>query len=89
LSEHTSDTTLPLEFRQNLLPYIKETGYTAIQLMAVMEHSYYPSFGYQVTNFFATSSRFGIDSPPIQRWVIKKGPFSSYLSLSLQLHLRS
>lgn len=47
------------EFRQNLLPYIKETGYTAIQLMAVMEHSYYPSFGYQVTNFFAVSSRFG------------------------------
>jgi 1,4-alpha-glucan branching enzyme len=42
-----------------LLPYIKETGYTAIQLMAVMEHSYYPSFGYQVTNFFAVSSRFG------------------------------
>jgi hypothetical protein len=27
--------------------------------MAVMEHSYYPSFGYQVTNFFAVSSRFG------------------------------
>jgi len=48
-----------VEFRQKLLPYIKETGYTAIQLMAVMEHSYYPSFGYQVTNFFATSSRFG------------------------------
>lgn len=45
-----------------MLPYIKETGYTAIQLMAVMEHSYYPSFGYQVTNFFAVSSRFG--KPP-------------------------
>ncbi len=47
------------EFRRDILKYIKDTGYTAIQLMAVMEHSYYPSFGYQVTNFFAVSSRFG------------------------------
>jgi len=30
-------------------------GYNAIQLMAVMEHAYYASFGYQVTNFFAPS----------------------------------
>ena len=32
-------------------------GYNTIQLMAVMEHAYYGSFGYQVTNFFAISSR--------------------------------
>jgi hypothetical protein len=31
------------------------TGYNAIQLMAVMEHVYYASFGYQVTNFYAAS----------------------------------
>jgi 1,4-alpha-glucan branching enzyme len=43
----------------NLLPYIASTGYNCIQMMAVMEHSYYASFGYQVTNFFAASSRFG------------------------------
>lgn len=30
-----------------------------IQLMAVMEHAYYASFGYQVTNFYAASSRYG------------------------------
>lgn len=34
-------------------------GYNCIQLMAIMEHAYYASFGYQVTNFFAVSSRFG------------------------------
>lgn len=31
------------------------TGYNAIQLMAVMEHAYYASFGYQITSFFAPS----------------------------------
>lgn len=41
------------------LPYIAQCGYNAIQLMAVMEHAYYASFGYHVTNFFAPSSRFG------------------------------
>lgn len=34
-------------------------GYNAIQLMAIMEHAYYASFGYQVTSFFAASSRYG------------------------------
>ncbi|KAL7669539.1 hypothetical protein ACOME3_010191 [Neoechinorhynchus agilis] len=38
-------------FRLNVLP--------PIQLMAIMEHAYYASFGYQVTSFFAPSSRFG------------------------------
>lgn len=47
------------EFTKNLLPRIKELGYNAIQLMAIMEHAYYASFGYQVTNFFAASSRYG------------------------------
>ena len=47
------------EFRTHVLPNIKNLGYNAIQIMAVMEHSYYASFGYQVTNFFAVSSRFG------------------------------
>ena len=47
------------EFTQNVLPYIQRSGYNAIQLMAVMEHPYYASFGYQVSNFFAASSWFG------------------------------
>ena len=47
------------EFRLNILPRIRDLGYNAIQIMAIMEHPYYASFGYQVTNFFAASSRFG------------------------------
>lgn len=47
------------KFKDTVLPMVKELGYNCIQLMAVMEHAYYASFGYQVTNFFAISSRFG------------------------------
>ena len=47
------------EFTVNVLPRVKALGYNTIQLMAIMEHPYYASFGYQVTNFFAPSSRFG------------------------------
>lgn len=47
------------EFTENILPRIKELGYDTIQIMAIMEHPYYGSFGYQVSNFFAVSSRFG------------------------------
>jgi 1,4-alpha-glucan branching enzyme len=47
------------EFTANVLPRIKKLGYNVIQLMAVMEHAYYASFGYQVTSFFAASSRYG------------------------------
>lgn len=43
----------------DVLPRIEKLGYNAIQLMAVMEHAYYASFGYQVTSFFAASSRYG------------------------------
>ena len=48
-----------LEFSENILPRIVSLGYNALQLMAVMEHPYYGSFGYHVSNFFAVSSRFG------------------------------
>lgn len=47
------------EFTQNVLPRIARLGYNTIQLMAIMEHAYYASFGYQVTSFFAASSRYG------------------------------
>jgi 1,4-alpha-glucan branching enzyme len=47
------------EFRTNILPRIKKSGYNMIQLMAIQEHPYYGSFGYHVSNFFAASSRFG------------------------------
>ena len=48
-----------IEFRDKILPRIKDLGYNTVQIMAVMEHPYYASFGYQVTNLFAASSRFG------------------------------
>ncbi len=47
------------EFTDNILPRIKKLGYNTIQIMAIMEHPFYASFGYQVSNFFAVSSRFG------------------------------
>lgn len=47
------------EFAADLVPRIKALGYNAIQLMAIMEHPYYASFGYHVSSFFAVSSRFG------------------------------
>ncbi len=47
------------EFAENVLPRIAKNGYNTIQIMAIMEHPYYGSFGYQVSNFFAASSRFG------------------------------
>ncbi|XP_076450811.1 1,4-alpha-glucan-branching enzyme-like isoform X2 [Babylonia areolata] len=47
------------EFTNNILPRIVDLGYNCIQMMAVMEHAYYASFGYQVTSFFAASSRYG------------------------------
>ena len=47
------------EFQETVLPRIKKLGYNTIQLMAIQEHPYYGSFGYQVANFFAPSFRFG------------------------------
>ncbi len=47
------------EFKDNILPKIKALGYNTIQIMAIMEHPYYGSFGYQVSSFFAASSKFG------------------------------
>ncbi|MCL5769987.1 MAG: alpha amylase C-terminal domain-containing protein [Planctomycetes bacterium] len=47
------------EFTANILPRIAKLHYNAVQLMAIMEHPYYSSFGYHVSNFYAVSSRFG------------------------------
>ena len=47
------------DFTENILPRIKKLGYTAVQLMAIMHHANYASFGYHVNNFFAISSLFG------------------------------
>ena len=47
------------DFRRDVLPRVKRLGYDTLQVMALQEHPYYGSFGYQVSNFFALSSRFG------------------------------
>ncbi|CAE1332335.1 GBE1 [Acanthosepion pharaonis] len=46
-------------FTHQVIPRIAKLGYNSIQLMAIMEHAYYASFGYQVTSFYAASSRYG------------------------------
>ena len=47
------------EFSGSVLPRIKADGYTAVQLMGILEHPLYRSFGYQVSSYFAPSSRYG------------------------------
>lgn len=58
------------EFADQVLPRIIKGGYNTIQLMAILEHPYYGSFGYQVSNFFAPSSRFG--TPEDLKYLINK-----------------
>lgn len=48
-----------IEFKNEVLPRVHKLGYNVLQIMALQEHPYYGSFGYQVSNFFALSSRFG------------------------------
>lgn len=59
MAQEKDDVGTYVEFTRNILPRIKADGYNAVQIMAVMEHPYYASFGYQVSSFFAPSSRFG------------------------------
>lgn len=47
------------ELADDLVQYVKEAGFTHIEFMPVMEHPYEPSWGYQITGYFAPSSRFG------------------------------
>ncbi len=47
------------ELAEELVPYVKEAGFTHVEFMPVMEYPYEPSWGYQITGYFAASSRFG------------------------------
>ncbi|MET4081422.1 1,4-alpha-glucan branching enzyme [Pedobacter sp. UYP30] len=47
------------EIAKTLVPYVKEMGFTHVELMPVMEYPYYPSWGYQITGYFGASSRYG------------------------------
>ncbi len=58
------------EFADLVLPRIQKLGYNTVQLMAIQEHPYYGSFGYQVSNFFAASSWYG--EPEGLKYLINK-----------------
>jgi len=47
------------EMAEPLIQYVKKMGFTHVEFMPLAEHAYYPSWGYQVTGFYAPTSRYG------------------------------
>jgi 1,4-alpha-glucan branching enzyme len=47
------------ELAPRLVDYVRNAGFTHVEFLPVAEHAYYPSWGYQVTGFYAPTSRFG------------------------------
>lgn len=56
------------ELASELISYVNQQGFTHVEFLPVMEHPYGPSWGYQVTSFFAPTSRFG--SPDEFRYLV-------------------
>jgi 1,4-alpha-glucan branching enzyme len=58
------------QLADKLVPYVKEMGFTHVEFMPVMEHPYYPSWGYQIVGFYAATSRYG--TPQELMYLIEK-----------------
>ncbi len=58
------------ELADDLIPYVTDLGFTHIELMPIAEHPYDPSWGYQITGYYAPTSRFG--NPDDLRYFIDK-----------------
>ncbi|MCB9519751.1 MAG: 1,4-alpha-glucan branching protein GlgB [Myxococcales bacterium] len=62
------DTPLYRAIAEPLARYVSDLGYTHVELLPVMEHPFYGSWGYQVTGYFAPTSRYG--SPDDLRFLV-------------------
>lgn len=47
------------QLADKMVPYVKDMGFTHVEFMPIAEHPYYPSWGYQVSGYYAASSRYG------------------------------
>jgi 1,4-alpha-glucan branching enzyme len=57
--KHDGRLTTYRELKETLIPYAKQTGFTHIEMMPIVEHPYDGSWGYQATGFFSATSRYG------------------------------